>query len=252
MNFSEDAAYKRIHVARLCRRLPVVWDYFDKIHLSGLAVLAAHLNENNCRGVLERACFKTKREIETICAELAPKPDLPARVRAVPVTLSNQLAPGQVAKPARVAALAPVRFAVQVTISKETKDKLDRARELLPGADLEHLIDRALTLLVNDLEKKKFAKTNRPRETHASNDHRRVPNNIKRAVFERDQGQCTFHDQHGHRCTNRLVEFDHVKPFALGGQTSFDNLRLRCKAHNLLAAEEVFGQTFIQMMQHRT
>src|SRR6188474_803041 len=81
LNFSEDAAYKRIQVARLCRRLPVVWEYFDKIHLSGLAVLAAHLDEENCRKVLERACFKTKRVIEAICAELAPKPDLPARVR---------------------------------------------------------------------------------------------------------------------------------------------------------------------------
>jgi hypothetical protein len=250
LNFSEDAAYRRIQVARLCVGLPLVLDYLEKIHLTGLSHLAPHLTLENHKEVLERACGKTKREIDIICAELAPKPDVPERVRALPVAKKTQvLVLEQVAKPARTVALTAERFAVQFTASKTTKDKLDRARELLPGTDLAEVFDRALTLLVADIEKKRFGKTSRPGKGKSSSESRRVPNAVKRQVFERDEGQCTFKDSEGHRCSNSAVEFDHALPHAFGGQTSFDNLRLRCRAHNLLAAEEFFGKAYMQSHQ---
>jgi hypothetical protein len=256
LGFSEDAAWRRIQVARLCISLPLVLDYLEKIHLTGLSHLAPHLTLENHKEVLLRACGKTKREIDILCAELAPKPDLPEKVRALPMLSFAPVAKKtqlpvleQVAKPARTVPLTPERFAVQFTAGKSLKDKLDRARELLPGTELAEIFDRALTLLVSDVEKKRFGKTSRPGKNKDSSESRRVPNAIKRAVFERDQGQCTFKDSEGHRCTNRVVEFDHALPYAYGGQTTLDNLRLRCRAHNLLSAEEFFGKVFIQSHQ---
>jgi 5-methylcytosine-specific restriction endonuclease McrA len=102
---------------------------------------------------------------------------------------------------------------------------------------------------VADIEKKRFGKTSRSGKGKSSSESRRVPNAVKRQVFERDKGQCTFEDAEGHRCSNRAVEFDHALPHAFGGQTTFDNLRLRCRAHNLLAAEEFFGKALIQSHQ---
>ncbi|HET9959551.1 MAG TPA: HNH endonuclease signature motif containing protein [Polyangiaceae bacterium] len=74
-----------------------------------------------------------------------------------------------------------------------------------------------------------------------------VPAPVRRAVFERDQGRCTFIDGSGRRCreTHRL-ELHHLKAFARGGEHTLDNLALRCRAHNALAAEQDFGADFIQ------
>jgi 5-methylcytosine-specific restriction endonuclease McrA len=75
---------------------------------------------------------------------------------------------------------------------------------------------------------------------------RHVPAAVRRAVFERDGGRCTYADATGARCaeTHRL-EFHHLIPFAAGGQHHASNLVLRCAAHNALAAEEDFGREFM-------
>ncbi len=58
---------------------------------------------------------------------------------------------------------------------------------------------------------------------------------IKRAVWQRDHGQCQHKNQTtGKLCgSNHLLEFDHIKRFSHGGEDSAQNLRLLCKAHNL-------------------
>lgn len=38
-----------------------------------------------------------------------------------------------------------------------------------------------------------------------------------------------------------MLEYHHERAWALGGATTIDNLALRCRAHNALAAEEDFG-----------
>jgi hypothetical protein len=77
---------------------------------------------------------------------------------------------------------------------------------------------------------------------------RYVPAAVRRAVFGRDEGRCTYADALGQRCaeTHRL-EFHHLTAFALGGEHTKENLTLRCHAHNALAAEQDFGREFIEL-----
>jgi hypothetical protein len=42
------------------------------------------------------------------------------------------------------------------------------------------------------------------------------------------------------------LELDHAEPRALGGRDDAENLRVRCRAHNQLAAEQVFGREHIE------
>ncbi len=71
---------------------------------------------------------------------------------------------------------------------------------------------------------------------------RYLPVGVRRQVWERDGGQCSYVDAGGRRCQSRdLLEFDHRVAHALGGAPTVDNIRLRCRSHNLLAAEQVFG-----------
>jgi len=69
---------------------------------------------------------------------------------------------------------------------------------------------------------------------------------VKRDVWERDQGQCTFVSDTGRRCESRkFLEYDHVDPVARGGQATVQGLRLRCRGHNQLEAERTFGAGFM-------
>jgi len=64
---------------------------------------------------------------------------------------------------------------------------------------------------------------------------------VRRAVKNRDGGQCTYRDPlTGRRCTTRhAIQFDHATPFAWGGQNSTENIRLRCSAHNAYTAQQM-------------
>lgn len=70
---------------------------------------------------------------------------------------------------------------------------------------------------------------------------RYIPAKVKSAVWARDQGRCAWRFDDGTVCGGRdFVEFDHIVPFAKGGRSEYRNIRLLCRAHNQLAAEQAF------------
>src|SRR5262249_23748192 len=90
--------------------------------------------------------------------------------------------------------------------------------------------------------------TSRPRKgrKHAASGTRHVPAHVKRAVWKRDGGQCTFVGESGHPCEARTgIEFDHVRELARGGEATVDGIRLRCRGHNQYTAEQTFGAGFM-------
>jgi 5-methylcytosine-specific restriction endonuclease McrA len=160
------------------------------------------------------------------------------------------------ARPAIVAPLAPERYKVQFTASRELHDKLRRAQDLLrhavPDGDVAIVIDRALTMLVEELERRKLATARQPRAQHPrTTESRYIPAAVRRIVWSRDEGRCTFVGAQG-RCTERgFLEYHHLIPFAAGGETSADNLALRCRAHNQFEAEKFFGPLFARETRGR-
>jgi hypothetical protein len=96
--------------------------------------------------------------------------------------------------------------------------------------------------LLEDLARKKFAATTRPRKTREqADDSRVIPAAVKRAVWLRDGGRCAFVATDGHRCAARgFLEFHHRTPYAAGGKATVDNIELRCRSHNAHEAELYF------------
>jgi 5-methylcytosine-specific restriction endonuclease McrA len=130
--------------------------------------------------------------------------------------------------------------------------KLRYAQELLghqlPSGDVAQVLERGLDALIKELERRKYSATTRPRSSNRpSGNPRHIPAAVKRAVWARDGGQCTFVSEAGHRCQARkMIEFDHVEPVARGGATTVAGVRLRCRAHNQYAAERAFGAGFMR------
>ena len=296
LHFSEPEAVLRIRVARATRRHPMLLTMLreGRLHLSGIALLAPLLTEENREVLLDRACHKSKRQIEEIVAELQPRPETPATVRRVPTRpgpaaglAADPLCPETVgkpgalcpeagagppvlcpdtvadpeldpeacrpprAKPATIEAVGRKRYDVRFTASAELREKLERLQALMRSSvadgDLGRIIDIAITEKLERVEARRFAKTPKPRKSLAETDtrpsSRYIPAAVRRAVYERDGGRCTFRDENGRRCSRRDdVEYHHKHGFARGGQHSPANVTLLCRPHNSYLAELDYGK----------
>ncbi len=278
LHFSESIAYHRIAAARAARVFPRVLEAVrsGELHLSAVRLLAPHLTRENQGELLERARHKSKRAIEEMLADRAPKPDVPALVRRLPEPVasgvsvpppgpqpasvfgatvrgaSSSARPTAPPSPAHPQPLGAGRYEVRFTAGPDTHAKLVEARALLrhqiPDGDLDKLFGRALDALLREARRTKFAETERPRRTSpAPTDSngsatRHIPAPIKRAVAERDHGRCSFVAPGGRRCDSReSLEFHHVQPFARSRRHRAEEITLRCRAHNRLAAIQDFG-----------
>ena len=183
-----------------------------------------------------------------------------------------------------IAPTGPERFRIQFAVGKDLRDKLLEAQALLrhqvPDGDISEIFERGLDLLLRDVKKKRFGVGSRPKKNAsrvASSEKdialgqkcegadlapgqkfepaatrqkvpgsRHIPNEVKRAVFERDGGRCSFVGADGKRCDETaFLELHHDEAHAKGGQNTVENITLLCRPHNLYAAEQEFGATQI-------
>ncbi len=140
--------------------------------------------------------------------------------------------------------LAPERYEIRFTVSAETREKLrfaqDRLGHAIPSGSVAQVFDRALTVLIRDLERKKFAATRRPRRSRGQAEgSRNVPAHVRREVVARDGGRCAFVAVDGRHCgERRYIEFHHVIPYA---EPTVENIQLRCRAHNGYEVDLYYG-----------
>src|SRR5512133_2061542 len=211
---------------------------------------------------------------------VASEPEAPRQIGAEvrPVEPEPSLPP-RPHPPTSVQPLTAEARRLHVTVSKRFLKKLEVAREALshshPNADAQAILEAGLDLLIERAAKKKGLSTRpstrpctRPQAERAAPQIEAVPHNegplpsgrppaprsrprhipaaVRREVWTRDGGRCQFRLESGEICgsTHRL-QFDHIQPFALGGESTVSNIRLTCAAHNLLAARRVFGDSLM-------
>jgi 5-methylcytosine-specific restriction endonuclease McrA len=274
LHFSEACAYQRITAARAARAYPVLLEGVrsGELHLAAVRLLAPHLTAENHAELIDAARHRSKRSIEEMLADRAPKPDALPLVRRVPTPRlelaraesveaaapkqSRILTSAQPAMPRPEPAVHPEplgneRYKVQFTAGAVTHAKLREAQALLrrriPDGDLAAIFDRALSALLREARRDRFAETDRPRRGTESDRgdlaaSRHVPAAIRREVVRRDGGSCTFVSATGHRCSSRdALEFHHAEPFARNASHSVEGITLRCRARNRFAAVQGFG-----------
>jgi hypothetical protein len=140
---------------------------------------------------------------------------------------------------------------LHVTVSRAFLEKLERARaglaHLKPGASVEDALEAALDALLAAQAKRRGATSRPQRRPRPSNDPRHIPAAVKRAVWARDGGCCRWPLQGGGFCgSTRGLQFDHIRPRALGGLPTVENTRLLCGFHNRLAARLAFGDQLMR------
>jgi hypothetical protein len=174
LHFSEDAAGRRIHAARVARRFPALLRALEdgRLNLTAVCLLAAHLTEENLEELIVAATHKGKSEIEEWLVGQALGPRAPARSFSIKPVVSrtsehalahtgsaptleffgesapaleqgergrapsgfDQYALAHTGIPAEIATPLPEQFRMQVTIPRSMRDKLSHALALLSHA----------------------------------------------------------------------------------------------------------------------
>lgn len=284
LRFSEDETSKRIQAARAARQYPILFTGLadGRLHLTAVCLLAPHLTPETVDELVEAAAHRRKTEIEDLLAarcvlpppapgmfsaqgELAPEGEAGlqepgTRGEHAPEHVGGSIsgmehAPEHVAASRGLTSPAPH---CQLTVRQSTREKLRYAQALLshaiPTGDPSDVLDRALDLLISKTEKRRFGAGSRPvlrpsgdraRERRPRRDSTRyISAEVRHAVWERDRGRCTFVGTSGTRCNaQHFLELDHLDPRRK--ENTVEGLRLRCRTHNQLEAERVFGAEFM-------
>jgi hypothetical protein len=226
------------------------------------------LDDDNVDALTEQAAYMSKTEVECLIASMQqpaePPPELELRrapkSAAPPPTFNVPAQPDTFsAAPKRTLEAQPVaedQWFIRGRLSDRIKRKLERARELashaIPGGQWEAVLEAALDCYIGELEKRREARTDKPRATKKEPKNRRtIPAEVRRAVNERDEGCCAWRGPDGYRCGSRWqLEYDHIDP---EGSSTVDNVRLLCRPHNRFHAEQIYGKDHMdQFRRHST
>ena len=214
-----------------------------------------------------------KRERVTVARVAAP-------VAPVALPLFAAAAPGPVAAHAGLAAhagpAASEQFTVTLQVDRGFMELYERARALVGPQRMADVLRKALAQYVTrhapelrqmrrqrrqdrssqqsknarrdcDGQRQRPSVDSKLQSASSTLPSRHVPAAMRDAVFLRDGCRCTYVSPGGTRCPERCgLELDHIEPYAIGGDHTPSNLRTRCRAHNLLYAEQVYGRVQIR------
>lgn len=256
LKYSDGAAHRRIHGMWLSTDLPKAKEAIadGSLSLSTAAILRKYFrsDENTCstleekEALLERVKGKSKTECERI---LYPKrTGTPIRFMADDETmellkrLSELTAIGEKNTAALIKRVAQI--ALRAIDPSAPKPQARKSAAAASATNISACASNTATTKTGPLAEKIKRASLEKLTTVPPSGSRYIAVNVERGVWIRDGGQCTFVEPFSkRRCTSRFgLQLDHVMPFACGGPSTFDNLRLRCRGHNALAAEKVYGK----------
>ncbi|HSC88980.1 MAG TPA: HNH endonuclease signature motif containing protein [Polyangiaceae bacterium] len=281
LELSEDEAYRRVTATRMVAEFPNALGLLStgQLTLTTLTMLKPHVTTDNAPDMFEMAAGLTKRELEKQLAILRP-----------------DSARDEVFARGRLRATGPEQWRLEMNVGESTRSLLERALDLTshtnPARAFEPVLEQALRLLVEKLEREKRGKLAPARKmarsvaeedavdvvaaaaaqkvevalslpepidltaptqwmgrtAAASSAPARkarpaIPRPVRRAVFERDGERCAFVGRDGRQCEcRRHLELDHFIPWELLREHTVGGLRVMCRAHNQLLAEDWFGR----------
>jgi 5-methylcytosine-specific restriction endonuclease McrA len=291
LGLSKGAAFYRMTAVCLIQRHSEVVEPLrdGRLCFTSIVELSKIATAENITEVLPRFFHVSKSEAKEVSAELNPTPApvrtvvTPVRV-PVPTALVFSGAPAgldvvsvDASQPAvhpdeprpkprmpgmTVEPKTAEQSRVHITVSRRLLEKLAAARAALshshPSANEAEILEAGLDLILErQANRKGLVKKPRKeppvrRSAPPEGSDRFVPAHVRREVWRRDGGRCQFPLEGGGVCGSTYqVELDHVIAVAKGGPSTAANLRCACKAHNLRAARQAFGDAVMDRYARR-
>jgi len=269
LGYSSGAAWRRCASAKMILKAPEALDKLrsGELNLCAVAELSKVVTEENSDTLLPQATGKSKEEVQLLVAEHQPatkgaKCREIVRVKRVAVRSKNKAPLLAAAEPTA----SKKRFTVTLELTEEEMEVINQAQVVLStrkvkdtllksakkviqhqnrltGLRERRVVKAAQDSATSPVRKSQADSVDSTRQKHS----RYIPADVKHQVVKRDGGRCSYVAADGKRCCEtKNLEFDHIRCFALGGKNTVENLRLVCKGHNQIYAEQVFGRATIQ------
>ena len=279
LNYSESQAYRRIAAMRVLRDLPEIENKLDsgELKLTQITMAQEYFRSEKKKGepvaqtkkieILDEISDKSARETERYFAALSP--EMISKDKTRPVS-ENQI---------EIKFVAEQRLLDKLNRFKELDSHVEASPNY--ARLFERLVDLALKqkdpamkavgktaarkASEQEASEQKTLEFSAPKKSDERNSDqdglqpencaknseinsdtknpRFTPALMKRAVLARDQGRCVYKNpETGKICGSRFqVQIDHIIPVALHGESTLDNLRCLCRAHNIHEASRIFG-----------
>lgn len=253
LGYSAAAAMRRIESARALREVPEIGKKVEtgELNLTNLAKVQTVIRAEEKR-TGQRLSLEKKMEAFSLIEQRSSREAEVILVSAFPEAAKSMV------KPESARPVSETEVRVQVTLTRQQLQKLDRVREVAShshfGASLAEIIEM---LAGSYLEKNDpLLREVKPRPRKDSlpapeaatppkiNARISIASSLRNAVFRKADSRCQFTDPRtGHRCESRhLLEIDHIVSVSLGGTNDPQNLRVLCRTHNLTVAERILGK----------
>jgi len=141
-------------------------------------------------------------------------------------------------------------FEIRFTADEELMElirwmKSHLSHKIPKGASFQDIFKYAIRYLK---AREDLAEQDNPRKSSAKTDTRYIPKGVKQQVWKKYNGKCAFVGSNNKRCnSDYYLQFDHYPvPYARGGPSTVNNLRLLCAKHNRFTAEKVYGERDIK------
>jgi hypothetical protein len=257
LNMSEGAAYLRLAAARLVRSFPTLARRIEsgELHLSGLVRLRDYLTAENVEELADAVRGMSKRQVIEFLATRERRvtaPSRPTKLRKLPkMKTANAVEPDLQRE---LELIADMQYRLGLTLNRTERDELLHVRDLMmhrnPSGDLKAVVVAAIRALRIELERQIHATTTRPQSSQSAPSVAKtkgISRRVRREVFARDGQRCTYTNKNGQRCpATSPLELHHLVSPHHGGSNETDNICVRCRAHNLWDAENVFGKEYVR------
>ena len=238
--YSEAVAYSRISVLRIIRSVPdaKVALQNGEVSISTLSLAQSfiqkqekesgeRLPEEVKANYLSAIKHKSTQETKQVLAAISP-------VQELPVDKVNHLNDSKIQ--------------LQITVDQELLAKFDKLKNLISHENINptynELLNLALDAVIESKEKSKGLhvrnRKQSPPLTQGFADKktkaiksRYISRPVKRMVLERSKSECEFVHPDGQKCASKFqLQFDHIKAFSRGGDSSINNIQTLCRVHN--------------------
>ena len=233
LQYSEAQTSDRVSSMRLMVKVPEVKAELEsgKLTLTTTAKLGAHVRREKLKpeetiSLLHEISGKSSREVERLLVSQSTEQKKPDRIRPITSELTR----------------------ISIDVDQEFLDLVQAVKDKKgnPALSLQEVFRIAMRKYVKKASLRAPEVRVAPPKKAAKS--RYIPAAIKAVVRARSGDRCEYVEvKTKRRCEGRSgLEFDHIKPFANGGEHTEENLRHYCRAHNTLAAVQAFGKAKMQ------
>lgn len=246
LGYSEAAAYRRIQAMKLIQDLPEVEEKIEsgKLSLTVASQLRhfihkkANVSIEEKRDLIQQLEGTSARACEKKLIQMSPEEALPKE---------------------KTRAISEEKTVIQFVANQKLMRKIEKLKSLLSHQNIEgrydQLFEKAVDMALERLDpEKREERREKKKLTSAPKlemKGRYISKGVRDQVWLNAKGRCQYRDKlTGKACGSQyMLEMDHLKPYALGGSHTLDNLQLLCRNHNQHKAKKIFGEVKVMTVE---